>query len=278
MKVYFDTNIFDHILKRINLTDSDLELLWKSISSKSFTILLSILNIGEMISIFKSSNEFPHNEIKLLLNLTNWQNGLIKQYDEIIKEDIKNYINGNNKPEYMRPASIIHSNLDFLTSPNELDKKEIKDIINKTQKQKEDFRSSFTQYGEQVTPFVKELKGRYPSFDEFKNRFIKNIALQIAKGTGLLSEDIEIDIDRILKIRSIKLYSETSLSLIYSQIFEKRTPKMGDSRDLLHIISATPADIFITNDRPFLNILRRVTVKNMRFQNLKEFINEYCQK
>ena len=136
MKVYFDTNIFDHILKRINISDSDLELLLKSISSKNFTVLLSILNIEEMISIFKSTKEFPHNEIKVLLDLTNWQNGLIKQYDEIIKEDIKNYINGENNPEYMWPASIIHSNLDFLTSPNELDKKEIKEIIDKTQKQK----------------------------------------------------------------------------------------------------------------------------------------------
>ena len=180
MKVYFDTNIFDHIIKRINLTDGDLELLLKKISSKNFTILLSILNIEEMISIFKSSKEFPHNEIKLLLNLTSWQNGIIKQYDEIVKEDIKNYINGNNKPEYMWPASIIHSNLDFLTSPNERNKKEVKEIINKTQKQKENFRSSFIKYREQVAPLVKELKGRYPSFDEFKNPLIKDSALQIA--------------------------------------------------------------------------------------------------
>lgn len=276
MKVYFDTNIFDHILKRVNLTDGDLESLLKSVSSKKITILLSILNIEEMISIFKSKKEFPHNEIRLLLNLTSWQNGLIKQYDEIIKEDIKNYISVNNKTEYMWPASIIHSNLDFLTFPNELDKKEIKEIIYKTQKQKEDFLSKFIQYREQVDPFVKELKGRYPSFDEFKNPLIKNFALQIAKGTGLLSEEIEIDIDSILKIRSIKLYSETSLSLVYSQIFEKRTPKIGDSRDLLHTILATPADMFITNDRSFLNILKRITVENMRFQNLKEFIIEYC--
>ena len=91
-----------------------------------------------------------------------------------------------------------------------------------------------------------------------------------------MSEDIEIDIDSILKIRSIKLYSETSLSLIYSQIFEKRTPKIGDSRDLLHTILATPVDMFITNDKSFLNILKRIAVKNMKFQNLKEFIDEYC--
>ncbi len=273
MKVYFDTNVFDHIYKKLNLSQGDLDSLTNAIKTYKFVILLSTLNIEEMISIIKSSNEYPSNEMELLLNLTDWENNFVKSYDEIIKEDIKYFFDFNNPPEYMYPSTVIHSNRQFLLSPNSSEKNEIIDMVIKTQKQKEDFYRNNLNTKNKFEVVIKGLKGQYPSFEEFKNLLIINFAFKIYN--QITQDDKNYD-DKISNIKSIKLYTETSLSLIYSYLFQKRSPDIGDSRDLLHSILATPADIFVTNDKKYLTVLNRIIIDGIRFINLRKFINEFC--
>lgn len=277
MKVYFDTNVFDHIFKKLNLLQKDLDSLANAIKASKFSILLSTLNIEEMISIIKSSNKYPANEMELLLNLTDWEEyGFIKSYNEIIKEDIDYFLNIINAPEYMHPSTVIYSNQQFLLSPNLSEKNEFNDIVIKVQKQKEILYRMFLNYKNKVKCQIKDLRGQYPSFEEFKKEHIQDFAFKIFNQIGQVTLDIKNYDNKILNIKSIKLYTETSLSLIYSYLFKKRCPCIGDSRDLLHSILATPADIFVTNDKQYLTVLRRFTINGIRFLNLKDFILEFC--
>lgn len=64
-----------------------------------------------------------------------------------------------------------------------------------------------------------------------------------------------------------------NLSLIYSHHFEGRNPLSGDSRDILHAIAASSADIFVTNDRGLEAVLARIPADGFQVMNLQAFLN-----
>ena len=50
----------------------------------------------------------------------------------------------------------------------------------------------------------------------------------------------------------------SALSFAYAETFEKRTPKLGDSRDMQHAVLASAADVFVTHDAALARLLSRI--------------------
>jgi len=71
------------------------------------------------------------------------------------------------------------------------------------------------------------------------------------------------------------MYGCVAASLIYAQTFEGRTPKIGDSRDLMHAIASSEARIFVTDDAPFRRILSRVPMDDFEVIDLPSFVASY---
>jgi hypothetical protein len=69
-----------------------------------------------------------------------------------------------------------------------------------------------------------------------------------------------------------------SISYAYSETFEKRTPKIGDSRDLTHAVLATAADVFITHDKPLARLLSRIPKACYEIKELSDLISQLVKK
>lgn len=66
----------------------------------------------------------------------------------------------------------------------------------------------------------------------------------------------------------------SSLSVAYAETFEKRTPKMGDSRDMQHAVLATVADVFVTHDGPLARLVARIPMDSFRVLDLRALLQE----
>lgn len=265
---YFDMNVFDHIHKRIGVTESDLTRLRSLIRAGKLSVLLSILNLEETVPLLNSSPELAIAELKLILCLTDWQK-LLKPPNLLLSDDIKSYARGEVPCQPFIEDSVIQLNLRAFLNPSQQGITELLEVVKVTQKQKEDFKARMTEAREGVLFQAKKLKDLRTNFDNYWARLSDSFAEGLAEHEGVLDECKKRGILGLLEIKSVRLWAGASLSLTYGQTFEGRTPKIGDSRDIMHVILASAADIFVTHDEDFAKVLVRIPIKGFDVVNLR---------
>src|SRR5262245_24876348 len=92
--VYFDTNTFDHIYKRIGgVTAADLELLKLRIKEGDVRVRFSIVNIEEVLLAVQKDAAVAFGELRLIVDLCGTQT-IIKAHEVVLKQDIEAYAHG----------------------------------------------------------------------------------------------------------------------------------------------------------------------------------------
>ncbi|MEI6125079.1 MAG: hypothetical protein WCQ99_00860 [Pseudomonadota bacterium] len=267
--IYFDTNIYDHIYKNDGITLSDYTYLNLKIKNNNISILPSILNIEEIYSALKYNHVLVVEELKLIKNLAICQK-IIKAPLTLLQDDIQCFAEGIPLfPPFISDSLLIKDINDFLDWP--MGKRDFEKVIIETLEQKKSFQSYLLK-AKKDSPAKIKNNANHLTFKEFLNRYQLLFSEALAEKTGLLAKCQSRDIGKLLNIKSIYLYTGVGLSLVYAVEFENRSPKSGDSRDLLHALCACAADIFVTNDSQFLRLIKRLPVENYTIMNINEFL------
>jgi hypothetical protein len=272
-KLYFDTNVFDHIHKGIGITEAERVILRSAVHAGKISILLSYLNMEEALSALKSCPDTGIAEIRLILDLANWQRP-IKKAKILLSDDMRCYAQGKVLSEpFITLSPEIESNLRELLNPNQQDvRARMLQVNREIQQQKEGFKSGMGVIRNKWLMNVKKFKGKRPSFEEFWERYAEDLTECFAERAGVLDACKKRSINGLLRVRSVRLCVGVNLSLIYAQHFEGRTPDMGDSRDIHHAILASAADTFVTQDRKFAGLLTRIPIEKFEIMNLRDLI------
>lgn len=274
--VYFDTNVFDHIYKGIDVTETDGLALQSAVNGGEISILLSFLNLEEAVCGLKKSLTQPIGELQLILELTEkWR--IVKPPNMLLGEDIRCYAQGDSLLEpFITLDSVLNASLRALANPNQKDLHELRLIVDETQKEKEKFRAGMREANAAVLPHAKEFlrnnQGRRPAWQDYWERLAEPFAEGFADHQGLLDICRNRGIKGLLEMRSVQMAVGASLSLAYAETFEKRTPKIGDSRDMLHAVLATAADAFVTHDHSLARLLARIPMNRLQVMDLPTFI------
>lgn len=276
--VYFDTNVFDHIHKGIGVTEADWLALRSAVQKGRISILLSILNLEEALCALEQSRTQAIEELQLILELAE-KGQLVKPPSLLLCDDIRCYAQDDSLLEpFMTYDPAIQSNLQALVNPDQKDIDDLRLIIKETQNQKEDFVAGMREAKAQVLPVAKEFlrnhQGRPPEWQDYWERLAVRFAEGFAEAQGLLDACRNREIKGLLGVRSVRMAVGASLSLAYAETFEKRTPKMGDSRDMQHAVLATAADAFVTHDRGLARLLARIPMDNFQVLDLRALLQE----
>ena len=269
--IYFDTNIYNHIHKKDCIADAGIQLLYEKVQNKSLLIVQSLFNIEEIFSAFEKDCNLAIGELTILKSFA--ENGhIIKDPMHLLYDDITGYVKGNTPCCPFISDQNIRLTIDnFLKNPaTTFDSVEITEIIDIVHAQKKTFQTDLLS-AQNFSPLKKTKKIQYP-FELFLKRNQKVFAEQLVNKYGLLDECKKKGIAGLLNFESISLYIGIGLSFTYALEFEKRLPQKGDLHDQLHALSASVADIFVTNDNKFLRLLKRIPVDNFIAMNLGEFL------
>lgn len=276
---YFDTNVFDHIHKEIGVTGAGLLALRSAVRAGRISILLSVLNLEEVLSALASSPAHAIAELRLILGLADWQR-LVKPPNLLLSDDICCYARGDDLPEPFITDPVVESYLRALLNPSQQDIDELWPVVKETRQQKEDFVAGMREVNKKVLPRVKEFlkksQGWRPSFEDYWEGLAGEYAQEFAERAGVLNECQKRGIEGLLEARSVRVAVGVSLSYDYSQTFEGRTPKLGDSRDMHHAVLATAGDMFVTQDRPFARLLSRISIEGFRVVDIRDLLEEVC--
>jgi hypothetical protein len=277
LNVYLDTNVFDHILKKIDFTDADLQLLKNAISDGKISILRSVTLVEEILPAINASDpELANRKKQLLMELTD-PSKLVKYHTELLRDDLNAFVNGTGLPS---PFTDEFPNiLDELT-PQASEVMVQKEVLRQTKEQKELVKQGFKDAKKESLVAIEELiGGKYKTQPGDWKRFVElglpGYVHELIEKLGLPDECKETVVDGVLKIRSLRIYIMSSLSYVYAHTFEGYEPHTGDSRDLHHAVLASAADVYVTQDAKVRTIMKRVDVPGfevMALQNLLQKI------
>jgi hypothetical protein len=284
MLAYFDTNIFDNILKRTGgVTEEDEVQLRVAIETGQMSILPGVLNLQETVGAFHSRRpDIVLPQLELILSLCDWER-FVKPHNMILEDDVRHFAwNGEPTVPFVREStarqlrSMTKRLIDGSEDMHRLDAEILKD-----QEQKKAFLDRVQEVAESVSQQTQELheKGEIPDFEQYFHEGVTDFAVMFAKSHGVADGCVQHGIQNLVKIRSIRAFLGFSMSLIYRRVVEQKKPKIGAARDLQHVPSAaSAADVFVTHDEELRLLLGRVPIRGFRVATLEELLAEISPK
>ena len=273
MIVYFDTNVFDHLEQRSNgVIEEDWFRLGRAVKLDYLRVVISFLAIEETLLVIPRNPERAEARMKLMLELGDKRLFVLGQ-EVIVNNDIRAYAHGTPSSSPFIPMEPwTEFNIRNFAKPVGDYMSELQDLIEEVRSDKMTFKKFLDKGKARVRPMADVIGvKRYP----FEHYWANNsgwLAESLADRAGMLPEVKQRGLDGLLKVKSVAVAVGANLSLVYSHHLEGRAPKLGDSRDILHSIVASTADVFITNDGPLETILTRIPAGDFKVMSLRAFL------
>jgi hypothetical protein len=270
--VYLDTNVFDHLHKRLGFSDGDLSTLKASKAKGSVSYLLSVPVIEEVFCAIKPDPVLAIRELMLVFEFGDWAK-VLKPPHLLVIDEIEAYAKGNPRPEpFLEEGDPLRDGLRTLANPSQRDIDELIPILDESRTQREDFRDGMRAARGEVLKVAKKLQGWKPSFVDYWERLAEPFARSYAERAGLFGDCQARGVAGLLDLRGVRMAVGINLSLAYAETFEGRAPDMGDSRDQQHAVLASAADVFVTGDARLADLLNRIPITDLQIMDLRSFL------
>ena len=126
--VYFDTNVFDNLIKETGgVTNADVTRLRAAVSSRQLTLVASHINIRETLAALNNRPEIVKVQLALIAELIDWDR-FVRFSTDILEDDIKHFaFNGErantvfeNNRQAAHIRSVVQRIVDGRISPSRL--------------------------------------------------------------------------------------------------------------------------------------------------------------
>ena len=277
MIVYFDTNVFDHLEQRLGVTDWDMFRLERAVKLEHIRLILSFLNIEEILFIAESKPERAMAQLGLILKLAD-KRLFVRGQDEIVRSDIRAY--AQRKP-YQTPFTILTPDmesdiLNMMDSPAR-HREDFDRIIGEARQDKETFLERSLKGQKKLKPMAAEIGIKQYPFPRYLADNAGWVLEGLAQRSGALSSVKRRGIKGLLNVKSVAVAVGAHLSLLYGHHFDGHAPSPGDSRDTLHPVLASAGQVFVTNDGKLEQILSRLQIEDFHVMNLRNLLDGFPQ-
>lgn len=285
--VYFDTNVFD---PKHGLLESQENLLHNAFAAGVFRAVCSIDCFVEPLLVFESGSDEDRKKTAIQIQrILRWCDlrRIVKPADRLLTDDIVSYADtGHPAGAFLEDVELraIISAFRQWNPAKSPGKRDWQSIIRDAGNERDQFQS-------QMAEMLEELRRRIATghdtisetFDKHwtKERMLVaetfvNLAASYAGQADVLESCKKYGVDGLLDIRSVHLAVLATLSLMYSQLsndgHQTRDSRPSDAADIRHAISASAADVFVTNDHRLQKQLSGVPVKDFQVLHLSSFL------
>lgn len=275
MIAYLDTNVFDHLYKKIGCTSADIAQLRKAVYGRGLSMPIGIHVLEELLLDRRASPQELVARVKLTLSLASIRR-MVKPCDQLVADDIRSYA-ATGQPDRPLVSAQIQNAItqgiaELIESDGEEFCEEMMEALEETRQSKERFLQAMKVSQHQAAALIETLPSPISFEDYFQIAALRR-AEKFAQRVGVLEACRERGIAGLLKIKSVRAAIGTAQSFIYGQSFEGWAPARGDSIDLLHVPSAAAtAEVFVSNDRRLREAVARVALDGLRVMSLAEFL------
>jgi hypothetical protein len=278
---YFDTNLFDNMLKLNRLAATDLAELRSAIRTQRLAVVSNILNIQETIDALHSKTpEVVIPQLALIADLVDWGR-FVKPSDMLLTDDIRYFAwCGEASNPFLR-ADVVRVVRDAVTDivGGRMATTELDDVVRENLRQKTAFAAGIEENHAETASMVEQLReeGMFPEFAGIFAIAAQDSAYRMATKVDRAEKCKGRGLEQFLSVRSVRMAVGLGLSVIYRRAFENKKLKrpLGTSRDLQHLAcAAAAADAFVTHDGDLTVLARRVPIRGFRVLTLRELLDE----
>lgn len=274
MAAYLDTNVFDHLYKKIGCTSADIANLRKKIYGRELSIPLSIHTLEEILLDRRARPELLVAKTKLTLSLGSFRR-MVKPCDELLRDDIRSYAATGEAARPFIDANLQNIIADGIAELVETDGEERDEemiaALEEAKRRKETVRASMKAPLESLRQLARSAGET--TFEEYFAAGAIPLVERFVERQGVLRECQQRGMDALLRVRSVRMMVGATLSFLYAWTFEQESPVRGDSIDLHHAVSAAGvAETFVTEDRQLRRILARVPIEDFEILDLPAFL------
>ena len=275
IRVYFDHNVVDHAVKRHKITDGQVDRLRSIGKGGIFQLTLSITNLDEIIAGLQSRRpERPEQaieQLRLIRDVIGFAY-LLKPPDQLLTHALFDFaFDLPPRESVIVMPTAMREHLERLADATRVEIEYATQIAAEVRGQIDENDEALRRAREQA---LRELEGRRP-----KQHFIpywRDVADGFAEGyaghVGVWERCRERGMDRLLAVPCMAMAIGAAASMVYAKLVEGRATDRGDSRDQAHAIAASTADIFVSNDDEFRQLLKRVPMIAPAVMSLEEFL------
>jgi hypothetical protein len=271
MAAYLDSNVFDHLYKKIGCTSTDIANLRKKIYGRDLSLLLSIHTLEEILLDRRARPELMVAKTKLTLSLGNFRR-MVKPCDQLLIDDIRSYATAGTAARPFIDTDLQNIMTDGIAELVESDGEELD----------EEMIAALAAARSQKASFLDHLRDAAASgpaaaatFEQYFAGAAPAMARSLALGAGVVEACEQRGFAGLLELRSVRMSVGASLSFSYARTREAAPVPGGDSPELLHAVSAAAvAATFVTDDPQLRRLLERVPLDNFAVADLPAFLRE----
>lgn len=269
--VYLDTNAYFDLIDDSRESKRYMDALSRLLVNKRIEIVLSLLNIEEAAANFANDPDQVRRQIGLMRGLSSTR-CLLKPPSKLILEQSRCCVKEDPLPSLFLDAEDSQKGLDMLESPDFNQGLKILSVIEETRRVRSSHLETMRELDAEFRQRNESLKdnGRPPKFGCFLAVTEPALVRRFAEMAGVLEESEEQGLEKLLELRSVRLWVGDMSSRMYACWHEGRVPKPSDSADSMHAISASAADIFVTRDREFTRLLSRIPLDGFQVTCLSD--------
>jgi hypothetical protein len=274
-RAYFDTMVYDRIAKGVTPRD-EIETICRALGRDELVAYPSIVDVEELLGQWEESRAEALLRLRIMRNTVGFS-PMLKQPADLLREAILAYAAGREAPpvtlsaEYqVVVAEYLHAILNRDEGAHDL----IPRVLAEVRAMKDDFpkwwgdarAKTHSALNWEAIP-VEERRLNFPDFFAsgavgWAEDFAASLGADVADGCRARG------IEGLLALRPVRLCVGASMSLVFATTFgdgiQAPLPRRGDGYDFWHAISASAADVFVTDDKPFANRLKEVPVEGFR--------------
>jgi hypothetical protein len=275
MIAYLDTNVFDHLYKKIGCTSADIADLRKAVYGHTLAMPIGIHVLEELLLNRKAAPQELVARVKLTLSIASIRR-MVKPCDQLIADDLRSYA-ATGQPD--RPLvgaqiqnAITQGIAELIESDGEEFSEEIAEALEDTRRRKERFLQGTNVLLREIASQLETVSPN-TKFDDYFQRFAISAAERFAHRAGVLDACRDRGLEGLLEIRSVRAAVGVALSIVYGEAFEGGADASSDSSYFLHVPSAAAtSEVFVTDDARLRQSLKRVPFDNFQVMSLPEFL------
>ena len=272
---YFDTNVFDNLVKKVNgVTEADEEQLRASVSSSRITVVVGHTNIRETLSALDSRPDIAREQLDLIAKLAD-RDRFVRLHSIVLEDDVRHFaFNGEraNTP-FEKDASQIFAKVRLVVE-GRIGFSELEAVIAEDHEQKKAFHDGVKRSNAEIAEQLEDFKraNGIPSFTDFLSDGMEAQVRAFVESFNVAEDCKRRGLDKLANIPSVRTLVSLGMSFMYRTAVEKKSSKSSMSRDIHHAVSAAAsADVLVTHDRELSYLLNRIP-KGIRAVTLRELL------
>lgn len=278
-RIYFDTNAWlDLAQEREGVTKREVDRLRAATRSGTLCVLCSGIVVEEFLPEIKRNPVGFRSDMSFVLD-TATRNRLVREPSDIIKDEVQHCLSGTGPVEYATEDVAIWWEFHRLARFSFDDGLDMLTVVYEAKRQAERFLWNMLEMQEHfLKQYAEQMQGHEPpplaeAWSIIANKYVNDIAHR-AGHTAF--EDA--DASALLEMRGIRLGVGWLTVRTYEHFFAGTKPQIGDSRDMLHAISAAAADVFVSRDSTLVRTLRAIPKLPVEVVTLPAFLAGLCRR